>query len=254
MSEIALEKNNVKKKKMDSPIVWVSKRIRLARKLINLQFKLNNKKIKEGFELHSIQNVEEEDQMYQLRYRVYCEEYNYLDPKNYPDKREKDVYDPYSVHFVILNKNNSHESVIGTVRIIRNSKVGFPLENNFKIDLNSRNIPRDSLIELSRLVIDKKYRIDNYMLDLVRELYHYVKRFKIEYVYSVMDERLFMPLQKMQYPFVKIGNTTQYQGSTTPFLLKVSDMENGLLKENPKMYYYLLEGLEDRYKPNFAKD
>jgi N-acyl-L-homoserine lactone synthetase len=248
MSELVLDKKGIKKG-IDNPIVWISKKVHLLRKLINLKSKLKSKVLKDGFELHSIQNAEEEDEMYRLRYRVYCEEFKYLNASDFPEKKEKDIYDPYSVHFVIKDTSNSHDKVIGTVRIIRNSEIGLPIEKHFKLDIDKNRIPRENLVEVSRFIVEKKYRIDNFMLDLVRELYHYARRFNVEYVYSVMDERLYLPLIKMGYPFVKIGDTKEYQGTTTPFLLKISKMGENINRTNPLMYSYLIEGLEDRFKP-----
>ncbi|NIQ14437.1 MAG: hypothetical protein GTO02_08560, partial [Candidatus Dadabacteria bacterium] len=41
---------------------------------------------------------EELDEIYRLRYDTYCHEMHSLDAKDYPDKRERDWYDQYSVY------------------------------------------------------------------------------------------------------------------------------------------------------------
>ena len=46
---------------------------------------------------------EELDNVFKLRYQVYCKEYAYLNPSDYPDSKERDDWDQFSTQFIALN-------------------------------------------------------------------------------------------------------------------------------------------------------
>ncbi len=207
-------------------------------KKVILYKKLKRKKLPKYFCIRQPENKYEYDEMYALRYLVYCEEYKYLDRVDYLDKRERDKYDPYSVHYILVY-NKFKQSVVGTVRIIKNSTVGFPIENNFKLRKDLYNINKDKIVEISRLIVKKEYRSQYFMLDLFKKLYQYCKENNITHIYAVMDDNLHKPLVNMGFIFKKIGEVGSYQGLTTPYLLTINDLENSLYKNNKVMFDYL---------------
>lgn len=185
---------------------------------------------------------EDYEKMYALRYLVYCKEFKYLDERNYPDKKEQDKYDVFSVHYILID-STFHKEIVGTIRIIKNSVLGFPIENNFKLNIDLENIDRSKIVEISRLIVRKEYRSHYFTLDLVRELYHYSKKNNITHVYAVMDDNLYNPLIKMGFTFIKIGEDGNYQGRTTPYILVIDDLEKSLYKNNRIILDYLKYGL-----------
>ena len=94
-------------------------------------------------------------EIYRLRYKVYVEEWGFERPENHPDGIEIDEFDKNSVHFATKNEN---ENIIGTVRLILNSPIGFPIEKRCKLNINKDELPRNYLAEISRLAISKQYR------------------------------------------------------------------------------------------------
>jgi len=89
--------------------------------------------------------------IYGLRYKVYCEEKKYLDPKKYPKKLESDLYDNYSAHIVV----RLSEEIVGTMRLIKDNPHGFLIEEAFSLP---PTIDRIKTIEHSRAVVKKEYR------------------------------------------------------------------------------------------------
>jgi N-acyl amino acid synthase of PEP-CTERM/exosortase system len=96
------------------------------------------------------------DGIERLRYEIYCLECGFLDPADYPDRREHDEYDGSSIH---LAGFNSEDDIIASLRLVRDSPLGFPLEAHSK-ELYSEfeDLPRDRTAEISRLVVAKQYR------------------------------------------------------------------------------------------------
>ena len=91
-------------------------------------------------------------EIYRLRYKVYVEECGFERPENHPDGIEIDEFDKNSIHFAA--KDNS-KNIIGTVRLILNSQIGFPIEEHCKLNINKDELPRNHLAEISRLAISK---------------------------------------------------------------------------------------------------
>jgi len=197
--------------------------------------------ISRHFKFRVAENLDDYLKAYQIRYEVYCEEYNYLNPKDYPNRLEKDQYDPHSEHFLI---NNSTKDIVAYVRLILNSKEGFPIEKHFKLDLKDFKIDKNKTGEISRLIVSREYRRLHIILVLIKGLYKYVKVHGIEYIYSVMDDRLLNMLIKLGFPFRKIGPYTTYQGITCPNILVVKEMEDNLRKRNNLLYRYLMRTLK----------
>ena len=74
------------------------------------------------------------EEVYRIRYKVYCEELNYEPPANFPDGMEKDIYDRYSLHCLLKHKSTGMYA--GCVRIILP-----PNETNF---VRLKHIQKDS--------------------------------------------------------------------------------------------------------------
>lgn len=178
------------------------------------------------------------DDVYRLRFKVYCEEYGYVDRSKHPNKKESDEYDRYSVHFLIRDRERQ---LIATSRLILSSSLGFPLEKNFKLYFDPKKIPRNQVAEISRLIVVPEHRKQRLMLLLLRGMYTYTRANHINYIYSVMDESLSPRLFKMGFPFHKTGNTAPYQGMTTPYILDIREMIKVLEQRNSLLYDYFKE-------------
>lgn len=57
-----------------------------------------------------------QEEVYKIRYQVYCEELNYEPPENFPNGMETDIYDTHSIHCLLKHKSTGMYT--GCVRII----------------------------------------------------------------------------------------------------------------------------------------
>ena len=103
---------------------------------------------------------------YNLRYQVYINEWQFERPDDHPVGLEYDDYDAHSVHFYARCKREN--KVIGTVRTILNSELGFPIERHFALIEMPQVVNRDTVGEISRLAVSKEFRrraIDNALFE-----------------------------------------------------------------------------------------
>ncbi len=191
------------------------------------------------FIFYTTSNQEELNELFRIRYQVYCLEYNYIDKNKFEDELETDQWDPRSVHFVIRDMK---EEIAATVRLIQNSPLGLPIEKHFVFDLDVRSLSKEQSVEISRFIVTRKYRRKHLMFILIKGIYNYVKENNIKYVYSVMDERLYPMLTEMGIPFRRIGKPSFFQGYTFPCLMNVGEFEDELRLKNKKFLKYLLDG------------
>lgn len=221
-------------------------------------------------------------QTYRLRYKIYCEEKNFLDPKDYPDGIESDVFDNHSMHFAALTREGE---VIGTMRVILHSDLGFPIEEHCTVlsdDWN--NVPKDKCVEVSRFAVCKSYQrgkdktivesgtirdklvanIDSLLqpvavekchqsmitFGLIRAAYQEAKRLGITHWYAAMEKRLWYGLNKFfAFLFHAAGPQIDFYGPVTPYIAVVADLERNIYEKKPHVMHDLLTGLERRYRP-----
>lgn len=220
---------------------------------------------------------------YQLRYDVYCLERNFLQPDDYPDDLETDEYDPYSLHFGVTN---DREELVGTVRLVRPSPVGFPMYDCCHIFPQEakrlRKIP--NLAEVSRLAISRRYhrrRGDGpygvrgassfgepagnvkhedenadgrhghvpLVVSLYKSMYQACKRNGITHLLAATERSLQRLLTTYHFPFRAIGPQVDYFGPVTPYLLDLAELDAALIAHNSPILDGFLEGLEPEYWP-----
>lgn len=191
------------------------------------------------FRFYITNDQKELTELYKLRYQVYCEEYNYISKNKTSNGIEKDEWDPHSIHFIIRDLNNE---IAATVRLIQYSTAGFPIEKNFKLDIFSKKNDRNNFAEISRFIVSHKYRRHHLMFVLIKGIYHLVSNQGTNYLFSVMDDKLYPMLIKMGIPFRIIGSPSLYQGYTYPCVLDISEFIKETQKKNPRLLKYLQDG------------
>ncbi len=86
-------------------------------------------------EIRAVRNDGEREAIYRLRFETYCRKLNWIDVSECPGGQEKDKYDKLATHFIALENGRA----IGTVRLIQQSRLPFPMEDEFSFSLPSRN-------------------------------------------------------------------------------------------------------------------
>lgn len=194
-----------------------------------------------NFEFYISEDKDELNELYKIRYQVYCEEFGYLEKEEYPNKVEYDIFDSNSVHFILRHRKS--KEVAATVRLILNSNLRFPIEKHFTLDLQKQFVNNTNIAEISRLIVAKKYRKKLLLISLIKGLFSFIWSKKIDYIYAVLDDKLFKTVKKMGFPFKKIGAPSVYQGFTTPYIINVQEMMDNLYDCNPRLLKYILNGV-----------
>lgn len=213
------------------------------------------------------------DNIHSLRYAVYCKEKGYLDARNYPDGKEYDLFDDYSVHF---SAYSAKRELVGTVRlVIPNEHQKFPFEG-FCTPLPGIILPpKGRSAEISRLIIppdsreqpdkdvlsftstlsrlfERKKRSSAHeytrvtpaahqntspriLLGLFRKMYRYSKEHDINYWYAAMERPLDRMLRRYRFTFDRISDPVDYYGPVSLYLGDLAKIEASLAQHNPEL-------------------
>ncbi len=107
----------------------------------------------------------QKNDVYSIRYRVYCDEFGFESVEEFPDQIEFDEYDPQSTHCLITHKPSGRPA--GCVRMVPTyaSEVRDPLPfEKYCADSLDRDFldelspPREHMCEISRLAVDGQFR------------------------------------------------------------------------------------------------
>ena len=104
------------------------------------------------FEMASTE--ERVEQVYKLRYRAYVHDFHLMDPARFPDEKERDPYDPWSLHAVALDTNNQ---MLGTARLVLNSAMGLQCLDHADEEKRNQLSSTRKVAELSRLALAAPY-------------------------------------------------------------------------------------------------
>ncbi len=203
------------------------------------------------------------EKIYHLRYQIYCIERGFECSTDYPQKLETDQYDKFSAHFYVIAVKS--KTIIGTIRIILNSPLGFPVEHFFDLDKNLKyNGDLNRIGEISRLAVSRDLRraeitrllgtlpeMDSKSFKEVQEirremeeyivagLYRCIYRQSLElgltHWYAVMVESLCNLLRRWGLSWVQVGREVDYHGLRSPYLAEIAQVEKSIISENPQL-------------------
>jgi N-acyl amino acid synthase of PEP-CTERM/exosortase system len=217
----------------------------------------------EYFEMVPAISDELKNEVYKLRYQVYCIENKFESPSQFPDEMEFDDFDQHSVHYLIRHRRSGDYAA--TVRLIlpdaNNPEKLFPLELYCEIDNVAviQPINRKHLGEVSRLCVSKAFkkrkneantlaaigsdRQDYFSLDekrtfplislaLIACTVKASYENDIHYSYGTMEPPWFRLVSALGINFIKIGPLVDYHGERWPAVVKVADMLDCVAKKN----------------------
>ncbi len=101
-------------------------------------------------------------EVYRLRYQVYCVEHSFEDPAQFPDGLEKDEYDAKSLHSLLIHRPSG--GIAGTTRLILpdpNEPVGsLPIDSVCQEPSlrDPHKVPRARMAEVSRFAVSRSFR------------------------------------------------------------------------------------------------
>lgn len=176
------------------------------------------------------------DKIYRFRYNMYCIKYKFLDPENYPDQKEIDEYDTHSVHLAVID---NFDNIIGTARLIKNIKTSLPTEKEYNLKEVVDKIRSNGIAEISRLVIDDKYKKTFVFFDLIKTLYKYSRKHDINYWLCSVEEWLYNYIKSF-FGEIKLLSKQKFIFNTWnyPCLIDIEEFQKSLKRKSKLLYLF----------------
>jgi N-acyl amino acid synthase of PEP-CTERM/exosortase system len=207
------------------------------------------------------------EEVYRIRYEVYCEELGYEDANDFLGGLEKDVYDKRSRHCLLLHRSSGVYA--GCIRLVLpdivNRETTFPFERSCAGKLHQELVKpvfahRHLLGEYSRLAVPEQFRrrkgekhnplgnleIPTAKPEELRQFMHipfglYLAGAAIavssglEGVVAMMEPRLARHLQRFGMIYQQVGEIVDHRGQRAPFYCSRSTLFKHLDPEIRKM-------------------
>lgn len=181
-------------------------------------------------------SVQELNDVYRVRYDVYCLERGFEEPSSCPGRRESDGYDPYSLHFIAYASLPEGGMLpVGTVRLILPNPQGLPVEKHCNVDVSKFCADPERVAEISRLAVSsvaaRRAGISKRLitLGLITALSNGLRSLKTDYVVVAMSRGLERLLKACGLGFLAAGLPVEYHGIRTPFYAEVGALRAGLV-------------------------
>ena len=217
----------------------------------------------EYFEMVPAVSDELKNEVYKLRYQVFCIENEIFNSEHYPDDLEFDDYDQHSVHYLIRHRKSGDYAA--TTRLIlpdtNNPEKLFPLEQYCEIDNFAvmQSINREHLGEVSRFCVleaFKRRKNETHILAAIgsdwpdhltlqeRRIFPHISlaliaccikashEHDIHFFYSTTELPLLRFVSGLGINLIKIGPLVDYHGKRWPTVIKIKDMLDAVAKKN----------------------
>ena len=206
-----------------------------------------------------------QEQVYRLRYQVYCVEHAFENPQDHFAEQETDQYDWHSVHAALVHRSSG--SVCGCVRLIL-PREGGPLPiTRFVPDHAAAALATKRTAEVSRYAVSKAFRRrtgesdypDVHFGDLgpfeLRRLVPHItvglmlavatlsEHCGISHLAAVMAPPLLRLLRTCGMEFVTLGPLVDHHGTRQPCFATVADLLAGVKARNPGYFEVIRHGL-----------
>lgn len=221
--------------------------------------------------------------VYNIRYRVYCEEFQYESINSFPDNMEFDEYDEHSMHCLIIHKSSKIPAAC--VRLVPaislNNKPLQPFERlpfekycTDSIDkhfVQQLNIVRQTQCEISRLAVDRIFRkrsgelltrFGDVNLEFSGEeqrtfLLLAVAAFLAATALTDLTEKTdvfammepFLPrlLKRSGILFQRAGKDTDYHGIRAPYFVSTRSVLDTMRPELKELYHWIHQQISSSY-------
>lgn len=174
-------------------------------------------------EVKIAENSEEKNLAYHLRYKVFCEELNYLDKALYLDKRESDEYDSLNTTFTFIALDNL--KAVGTSRLIRQNKnLGMPIEKFY--DFSHYLIDERIFAENSRSIVLPEYRKTRLIFDIWSAVTQFALENKISHYCTTCHTKDIKMYSKLGFEVIgsKIKCSYYNNNPMVPLILEIERM------------------------------
>ncbi len=214
---------------------------------------------------------EELNQAYRIRYKVYCLEEQYFDPRNYRGKLEIDVFDDHSLQTLLTYRPTG--AIVGVARLVLPAHDSDPLEHLPMGSLCSpellgdeKQLPPNATAELSRLSITRDLADEmakapppgcdgRELREVARHAKLWLMRGFVEmsvmrgitHWIAVMDPALISSLERLGVYFTRLGPPVEYYGLRQPCHDPMAKVLGRVKRERPEIWGVLTD--EGRLHP-----
>jgi len=211
----------------------------------------------EGLFFRKIDSPELLEDVFRLRYQVYCKERQFLNESDCPQGAEQDPFDDFAFHFGAFDHDGK---LVGAVRLILPECPVFPIEERVReLSLGQRLPLRGECAEISRLTISKEFRrslsgeapwkpqglshrtgailrkVSPVALGLCHLMYVECLEQQIAYCLALMERPLHLLLRLHGFAFRQVGAEIDYFGPVAPYIVDVSAMDRHQLFTRPPL-------------------
>jgi N-acyl amino acid synthase of PEP-CTERM/exosortase system len=218
---------------------------------------------------------QQREEVYRIRYQVYCLDLSYEPIEKFPNHMEIDNYDDSAIHCLI--KYKPRNIYVGCVRIILpNLKIPhllFPIEKVCAdtMNLTLSSITRMQFCEVSRLAIIPKFRrrqsdaltpsgiVIDPKRDTISNDFFFQKEERRKYPFmlpislylaacsmvsicgdlqalTLMEPRLMRHLQMSGFPSYQLGKVVDFHGARAPFKIYYKEVIENLSPDNRELF------------------
>lgn len=200
-----------------------------------------------------------------LRYQVYCREREFEDAESFPDGRERDAYDPRSVHALVRHRQSG--KCVAAVRLVladqEDPDLPFPVEKHCRDALPAAGmaelgkIPRARIAEVSRLAISREMRqhiapkrdnvatLDEHQISpyivvgLFSAIVQWSAELGISHWLAVMEPACLRMLRRYGIRFSHTGDITVYHGRRRPVVAGARAMLDDILRTRTDVWHLI---------------
>ncbi len=222
------------------------------------------------------------NEVFEVRYQVYCIDRSFEDPKCFVDKREHDAYDPRSAHALIRHRVTGDS--VAAVRLVmagdNPEQADFPMESPcvHRMDQHARDAiagaRRDQIAEISRMAVSRAFRrrlhedksaagvsdltcysdsengkraMPYISLGLFAAILQMSVRHGITHWMAVMEPAQLRLLKRFGVDFDHVGPVLEYHGRRRPAFTEAASLIEGIRKRRPDVWSLITDA--GRYLP-----
>lgn len=234
------------------------------------------------FAVHLANSPETIDEVYAVRYQVYCIDRPFEDPNCFADKREHDEYDHRSSHALIKHRITGDN--VAAVRLVMAGDtpddIDFPMESPCLPHMDRTALraimqtPRNRVAEISRMAVSREFRrrlnedksatgisdlacysdaekgkraMPYISLGLFAAILQMSVRKGITHWMAVMEPAQLRLLKRFGVEFDHVGPLVNYHGHRRPAFTEAASLLEGIRARRPDVWSLITE--DGRYVP-----
>lgn len=208
------------------------------------------------------------EDIFKLRFQVYCEEKGFLPSSAYPDGLEIDEFDADALHVAVYGDEDRPK---GYLRVVRDDNpLGLPLfAHGMTVDERFQLPAQGGAVEISRMMVRSDYRTktrgnddgfptspiladpparnasDLIQLKLIRIAYRFCLENDIRWFLSAVEPSQGRKLRMMGFPIKPIGPAADYYGNVQPHAIDLREMEERFRSHCPKVMEFFASPADD---------